>query len=141
MYMDLIQQPDQALVHLAFHCCLKDGGLQSEELDLLSTTFVAKGINKNLDLKEEMIHYRSYFHNIKDETRYLHFLFDTIQPYNKLALFAFCAEIVYQNGRVSLAEEVLLQKIASVLYISENENLVIQKLITELNDVERRNAF
>ena len=141
MYRDLIHTPDQALVHLAVHCCLKDGDLQSEELDFMATTFVAKGLNKNLNLKDEMLHYQSYHLAIKDETAYLSFLFDTIKPYNKLALFAFCAEIIYRNGRVSLSEEVLLEKIASLLYVKENENIVIQQLITELNDVEQRNAF
>lgn len=141
MYTELIKTPDQALVHLAVHCCLKDGDLQSEELDFMATTFVAKGINKKLDLKEEMQHYQSYCSSKRDEMPYLHFLIDTIRPVNKLALFAFCAEIVYRNSRVSLSEEVLLGKIASILYVREEESNVIQQLITELNDVEKRNAF
>lgn len=141
MYKELIRTPDQALVHLAVHCCLKDGDLQSEELDFMATTFVAKGLNKNLNLKEEMAHYQSYRPVIKDETAYLDFLLDTIQPFHKLALFAFCAEIIYRNGRVSFSEEVLLGRMASLLYVTEEQSNVIQQLITELNEVEQRNAF
>lgn len=141
MYRNLLHSPDQALVHLAFHCCLKDGDLQDEELDLLSNNFVAKGINKELDFREEMRHYQSYYKAINDETAFLQFLIETIHPQNKLALFAFCAEIILRDGNVSISEEVLLNKIANALYIKDNENLVIQNLITELNSVEKNNAF
>lgn len=141
MYREFIATPEQALVHLAFHCCLKDGELGDEELDYISTTFVAKGLNKNLRLKEEIEHYQSYRRSIKDEAIFLLFLINTIHPYNKLALFAFCAEIIYRDNKVSLSEEVLLRKLASLLYVSDNETFVIQKLITEMNDVEKRNAF
>lgn len=141
MYQDFITTPDQALVHLAFHCSLKDGEFTSEELDYISATFVAKGLNKELNLKYEIEHYKTYRPQIKDETVFLMFLIDKIHPFNKLALFAFCAEIIYRDNKVTLSEEVLLGKIASLLYISDNDNLAIQKLITELNDVERKNAF
>lgn len=141
MYRDLISSPDQALVHLAFHCCLKDGELHDTELDLISTTFVAKGLNKNMDLKEEMKTYQSYVSNIRDETAYLIFLIQNIAPTYKLALFAFCAEIVNRDGNISLSEEVLLNKIASLLYIKDQDNIAIQKLIAELTIVEKQNNF
>lgn len=141
MYQQYITSSDQALVHLAFHCCLKDGNLQESELDFLSSTFVSKGLNKSLDLKEEIQHYRTYAASIKDEADFLHFLLETIAPKNKLALFAFCTEIIYRDGNISIAEEVLLNKIASLLYIKDNENLTIQNLIAEMNAVEKRNAF
>ncbi|WP_121355086.1 TerB family tellurite resistance protein [Flavisolibacter nicotianae] len=141
MYRTLLSTPDQALVHLAFHCCLKDGELQNEELDFLSSTFVAKGINKSLNLKEEMQQYQSYYKNISDESSYVQFLIETIRPNNKLALFAFCTEIIYRDNNISISEEVLLNKIAGYLYVKDSENLAIQNLITELNDVEQNNAF
>ena len=141
MYRTLITSPDQALVHLAFHCCLKDDTLQDEELDLVAANIIAKGINKTLNLKEEMQHYQSYYKSIKDELVYLDFLIDTINPKNKLALFAFCAEMVYRDNVISLAEEVLLNKIASLLHVRDEENIAVQKLVCELNEVESRNAF
>lgn len=141
MYEQYINSTDQALVHLAFHCCLKDGNLQDQEMDFLSSTFVSKGLNKSLDLKEEIQHYRTYAAGIKDEAGFLHFLLDTIAPKNKLALFAFCAEIIYRDGNISLTEEVLLNKLAGLLYVKDTENLTIQNLISEMNEVEKRNAF
>lgn len=141
MYREHIHSADQALVHLAFHCSLKDGELQERELDFLSSTFVAKGLNKELKLNDESQHYQSYYKNINDETAFLRFLLEVIRPQNRLALLAFCAEIVYRDNNVSISEEVLLNKVASLLYIKDQDNLTIQNLITELNNVERNNAF
>lgn len=141
MYQDQINSPDQALVHLAFHCCLKDGQLHEKELEMISATFVAKGLNKHLDLKQEIQAYRRYFKNISDETAYLKYLIGHIAPRHKLALFAFCAEIINRDGRISYSEEILLNRIASLLYIKESENTITQRLIAELNAVEKANAF
>lgn len=141
MYQQYINTSDQALVHLAFHCCLKDGKIQETELDFLSGTFAAKGLNKLFDFKEEMANYRSYFTEMKDETNYLNFLIEKINPRSHMALFAFCAEIICRDGNISISEEVLLNKTANLLHIKDAENLTIQKLITEMNAVEKRNAF
>lgn len=141
MYQQYIASPDQALVHLAFHCCLKDGTLQDEELDTIANTFASKGLNKSLSLKDEMLHYQSYFKEPINESGYLDFLIETIAPKNKLALFAFCAEIIYRDGRVAISEEVLLNRLAALLYINENESTAVQNLISEMNDVEKRGAF
>lgn len=141
MYRELLHSADQALVHLAFYCGLKDGSLQERELDFLSTTFAAKGLDKTLDLKVEMAHYQSYQKMIGDETVFLKFLIDTIRPRYKLALFAFCAEIIYRDGNIAIPEEVLLNKIADILCVKDEENLLVQNLIAELNQVEKNNAF
>ena len=141
MYRDAINTADQALVHLAFHCCMKDGELQDEELDLIATSFVAKGVNKELDLKEEMKTYLSYFRKITDESTYLIFLIRAIDPTYRMALFAFCAEIVYRNNRVSFGEEILLNKLAGLLYVSETESTAVQRLINEMYQVEKANHF
>ena len=141
MYYNLISTADQALLHLAFHCSLKDGELHQEELDLIATTVVAKGLNKEMDLKKEMENYQAYYKTIKDETAYLAFLVGSLNPTNKLALFAFCAEIINRDGNISLSEEILLNKIAGLLYVRDQENITIQKLIAELNQVEKNNAF
>ncbi|HEY1022750.1 MAG TPA: hypothetical protein VGE06_10590 [Flavisolibacter sp.] len=141
MYREAINSADQALVHLAFHCCLKDGELQEEELDLIATSFVAKGVNKSLNLKEEMRSYQSYYKKITDESTYLIFLIRAIDPLYRMALFAFCAEIVYRNNRVSFGEEILLNKLAGLLYISEAENTAVQRLINEMYQVENANRF
>lgn len=141
MYQDQIKSPDQALVHLAFHCCLKDGELHDKELEMISSAFVAKGLNKALDIKQEMQFYQNYYRTIKDETGYLIFLTQSIAPKYRMALFAFCAEIIYRDGNISLSEEVLLNKIADLLYVKDQENLAVQRLITELNAVEKANSF
>lgn len=141
MYQNLINTPDRALVHLAFHCSLKDGELHETELDLISANFVDKGLNKELDLKQEMESYQSYYKTLRDESSFLNFLVQAIRPKHKLALFAFCAEIINRDGNISLSEEVLLNKIASLLYIRDQENMAVQKLIAELNEVEKMNAF
>src|SRR5207248_1476097 len=99
------------LIHLAFHCSMKDGSLQDEELDLIANTIVAKGLNKTMNLKEEMKHYQSYYKTIKDELVYLDYLITNINPKNRLALFAFCAEICWRDSVIALSEEVLLNKI------------------------------
>lgn len=140
-YSTYVQSRDQAVVHLAFHCCLKDGELQPEELDFLATTFAAKGINRQLNLKEEMEHYRSYYKTLSYDSAYVKYLLDTIHPKNKLALFAFCAEIIYRDNHIAISEEVLLNEIANHLSIRSTESSVVQDLITELNDVEENNAF
>ena len=141
MYQNLIITSDQALVHLAFHCSLKDGTLHEQELELVSATIVNKGINKSLNLKEEMLSYQNYRNNLRDESAYLQFLLNLISPKYKLALFAFCAEIINRDGNISLTEEVLLNKIAGLLYIRDQENITVQKLIAELSAVEKANSF
>lgn len=141
MYREAINSADQALVHLAFHCCLKDGEMQPEELDLIAASFVAKGVNKELNLKEEMSTYLSYYKGMADETSYLIFLLHAIAPTNRLALFAFCAEIVYRNNKVSFGEEILLKKLAGLLYVTEAESTTVQRLIHELYQVEVANRF
>lgn len=141
MYREAINSPDQALVHLSFHCSLKDGELHDAELDMISTTFVAKGLNKKFDLKKEIQLYQQYQKTIKDENAYLLFLLHTINPKYKLALFAFCAEIINRDGNISLSEEIMLNRIAGLLYIRDEDNLVVQRLIAELNAVEKNNTF
>lgn len=141
MYREKIRSADQALVHLAYHCCLKDGEMQAEELDLIAASFVAKGVNKDLDLKEEMKVYQSYANDLRDETTYLIFLISTISPKYKLALFAFCADIVYRNHQVTMGEEILLHKLAGLLYISETESTTLQRFIHEMYLVEKANQF
>ncbi|NTS41213.1 TerB family tellurite resistance protein [Flavisolibacter sp. BT320] len=141
MYREKIYSADQALVHLAYHCCLKDGEMQPEELDLIATSFVAKGVNKNLDLKEEMKAYQSYAKDLTDETTFLIFLISTISPKYKLALFAFCADIIYRNHQVTMGEEILLHKLAGLLYITETESTTLQRFIHEMYLVEKANQF
>jgi uncharacterized tellurite resistance protein B-like protein len=141
MYREMINTSDQALVHLAFHCCLKDGEMQEEELDFISASFVAKGVNKELNLKEEMRSYQSYYRQISDETGYLIFLIHAIDATYRMALFAFCVEIVYRNNRVSFGEEILLNKLAGLLYVNEAESMAVQRLLHEMYQVEVANRF
>ena len=141
MYQNLIGNKDEALVHLFFHCCMKDGEFGEAELQTVSDIIVSAGLNKSLNLKDEMNKYRQYNKSINDETGYLSFLIEIIRPANRLALFSFCAELFLSDKNVTLSEEMLINKIAGFLFIKPTESLTVQQLIVELNAVQSGQSF
>lgn len=141
MYRQLIDSKDKALVHLFFHCCMKDGEFGEAELQTVSDMIVSAHLNKGLNLKDEMSDYRAYRSSINDETGYLSFLLSVIKPSNRLALFSFCAELFLSDKNVTLSEEVLINKIAGLLYIKPPQSLTVQQLIMELNAVQSGQTF
>ncbi|MES2881317.1 MAG: TerB family tellurite resistance protein [Bacteroidota bacterium] len=141
MYRELVNTKDKALVHLFFHCCLKDGDFGEAELQTVSDMIVSAHLNQTLNLTDEMNNYRRYKSSIVDETNYLSFLMEVINPANRLALFSFCAELFLSDKNVTLSEEVLINKIAGLLYIKPPQSLTVQQLIMELNAVQSGQTF
>ena len=136
MYSQSVTTPDQALCHLYFHCCLKDGKLSPAEIDGLADRFVTLGMQKQLNFKDEMRAYRSYKRDIIDEWLYLDYLIKLINPINMLALYSHCMELLVSDEQYDRAEESLIKKIASLLDIEEEQQQIIQKLVLERKVVE-----
>ena len=66
MYRDYITTQEEALCHLFFHCCLKDDVFQEPELNQVSQKIVDLGLRSELNVKEEVIHYREYKSHIRN---------------------------------------------------------------------------
>jgi len=136
MYSQSVTTPGQALCHLYFHCCLKDGALSPAEIDGLADRFVALGMQKEMNFKDEMRAYKSYKRDIIDEWLYLDYLIKLISPINTLALYSHCLELLVSDEQFDRAEESLIKKIASLLDIEEAQQEIIQKLVLERKVVE-----
>lgn len=141
MYKDYVTSQEEALCHLFFHCCLKDGVFEEPELDQVSAKIVSLGLRSTLNIKEEVIHYTTYKPSITDETEYLQHLMRLINPVNDLALYSFCLELMLSDSSFDLSEEILTDKIAEVLEIEQSERQVIKKLMTQRKVVETDNLF
>src|ERR1700761_846142 len=82
MYTSIVNNQDQALAHLFFHCCLEDENFTQTEMDDLSAKLVILGLNTRINVKEELVTYRSYRKEIPDEQLYIRFLLSLIKPVN-----------------------------------------------------------
>jgi len=138
MFDTLVTTQDQALCHLYFHCCLKDGVLTDTETDALAERFVTLGLQKNINFKNEMHAYRSYKDHITDEMIYLEHLMRLINPTNELALYSHCAELTISDELLDSSEETLLKNIATILEIDERKQNVIKSLVVERKVVETK---
>jgi len=138
MYSTLVKSQDQALCHLYFHCCLKDGVLSEAETDALAERFVTLGMQKTLNFKNEMDAYQSYRNDVKDEPLYLEYLLQLVNPVNELALFSNCVELAVSDELLDTREESLLKKIGSILNIDELKQQTIQSLVVEKKVVETK---
>src|SRR5687768_11158452 len=127
MYKEYVTTQEEALCHLFFHCCLKDGIFEEPELDQVSAKIVSLGLRSTLSIKEEVIHYTTYKPSIIQETEYLEHLVRLINPVNDLALYSYCIELMLSDSSFDLAEEILTDKIAEVLKIEQAERQVIKK--------------
>jgi uncharacterized tellurite resistance protein B-like protein len=136
MYNELVTSQDQALCHLYFHCSLKDGKLSPAETDGLADRFVALGMQKRMNFKNEMNAYRSYKNDIIDEHLYLEYLIQLINPTNELDLYSYCVELTVSDELMDIAEESLVKKIALILNIDEEQQQLIKKLMVERKVVE-----
>ncbi len=138
MYDKLVTTQDQALCHLYFHCCLKDGMLTEAETDALAERFVTLGLQKNINFKDEMNAYRSYKNHIIDEMIYLEHLLRLINPSNELALYSHCVELTLSDELLDTSEEQLLKKLAMILDIDERKQVLIKNLLVERKVVETK---
>jgi uncharacterized tellurite resistance protein B-like protein len=131
MYTTEIRAQEQAICHLFFHCCLKDGVFSDPELIEVSSRLVDVGLHKQLDFKAEVQVYQNYKPTITDESAYLEFLIRMITPVNNLALYSYCVELMLSDSTFSPGEESLLNKLALLLDISSEEQTVTKKLVAE----------
>ena len=141
MYTEQIKTQDEAICHLFFHCCLKDGRFTETEIDTVSELLVRAGFHGKLNFKDEIIKYRSYDTTITDDEEYIQFLVRLIQPANELALYSYCVELCLGDAELSLTEEKLLNTIARALDITIQEQAVITKLEAERKVVETQKLF
>ena len=140
MYQDYITSKDEAICHLFLHCCFKDGNFSREEIDSVSSKFVDLEIHRDLNFKEELIHYQSYKSSINDENEYLQYIFKLINAVQDLALYSYCFELCLSDQQLSAEEENLLTKIATILDIND-EKITIDKLIIQRKAVEIEKIF
>ena len=140
MYKNYITSQDEAICHLFLHCCFKDGNFSQEEINTVASKFVDLQIHKDLNFKEELLHYKSYKENIEDETAFLQYLFKLINPVQDLALYSYCVELCLSDQKLTIEEESLLTKIATLLDI-EAEKTLLDKLITQRKAVEIEKIF
>jgi uncharacterized tellurite resistance protein B-like protein len=141
MYQDKIVTRDQALCHLFFHCCLKDEVYTESEMDLLSRQIVNHHLNKQLDLKEEMIIYRCYFNEIPDDESYIKFLVQKIQPVNRLALYSYCMELRLGDNEMRPEEQQVLQYIGHALNLEEGEQAITKAIFIQRYMVEKEGRY
>jgi len=141
MYSTYIQTTDKALCHLFLHCCYKDGDFTEAEMDNVSAKFVALGLNKDLNFKEELVAYKSYRLNILNEKQYIQDLIQQINPTSELALFSYCMELGLSDSSLDFIEKDLIDIIGDVLEVEEDEQETIQKLMIQRQLVAENKFF
>ena len=141
MYINEVKSQDQALCHLFFHCCFKDGEFNDPEKTDVSERLVEAGLYKHLNFKEEIQKYQSYKSEIFDEDAYLDFLIKMITPVNGIALYSYCVELVFSDSSLSQGEENLLEKIAGILEVNDSEQAIIKKLMAQRKVVKTEKIF
>jgi hypothetical protein len=141
MYTSIVNNQDQALAHLFFHCCLEDETFTPAEMDDLSAKLVILGLNTRINIKEELVTYRSYRSDIPDEQLYIRFLLALIKPVNELALYSWCVELCIDEPALDAREEALLHKIAVELRLDNIDATVIRNCIAQRKAVELKKIF
>lgn len=136
MYQQLVTTQNQAICHLFFHCCMKDGRFEDAELNQVSEKMVLLGLNKELDFKKEVISYQQYRPLLNDEKSYIQHLIELINPVNDLALFSYCVELMVSDGLLELTEESLSTNIAQTLNMEEAAKQTIVKLVLQRKVIE-----
>lgn len=131
MYNTEVNTQGEALCHLLFHCCLKDGRFEKGEIDKVSDIFIQFDLQHELNFKKEVIKYRQYAPSITDDKEFIDYLLKLIMPVNELALFSWCVELTLSDNNLSLEEEVLLDKVGAALEINREEIDVIKKLMIQ----------
>ena len=141
MYSNIVNNQDQALCHLFFHCCLEDNQFSEQEMNDLSGKLVALGLRNKMNIKDELISYRSYKPEITDEQAYIRWLLGLIKPVNELALYSYCVELCIDDPNLDAREEALLTKIAAGLEIPMEASILINRLIAQRKAVETQKIF
>ena len=141
VYRLVVDEQDQALCHLFFHCCLEDEQFTASELDDLSSKLTLLGLPPRIDIKKELIAYLAYKPFIGDEQIYIRHLLRLIQPVNELALYSYCTELILDDPVLDPREEALLVKIAAELKLPPEEAVRINRLIAQRKAVEIKKIF
>ena len=141
MYTEKVTTQDQAVCHLFFHCCLKDGRFSASEIDAVSGQIVTAGLHGKLNFKDEVIKYQSYQASITDEMGYINYLVQLIKPVNELALYNYCVDLCLGDANLNMEEEKLLDNISEALKIPVAERSVIKKLAAQRKVVETQKVF
>ena len=141
MYKSYVTTQEEAICHLFFHCCMKDGVFNEPELDQIASKIIRLGLRSELNVKEEVIHYTTYKPGITNETEYLQFLLNLIKPVNELALYSYCLELMLSDSSFDLSEEILTEKIAGLLNIEKSDQQIIKKLMAQRKVVETDKLF
>ena len=141
MYTNVVNGQDQALCHLFFHCCLEDDKFSEAEMNDLSAKLVALGLQPKVHIKDELVSYRSYKPDIRDEKAYLVYLIQLIRPVNELALYSYCIELCISDPSLDAREDSLLARLAEVLEIEPGIAIIIEKLIAQRRAVELQKVF
>jgi len=141
MYTSIVNNQDQALCHLFFHCCLEDDRFSEQEMDDLSGKLVSLGLRTKMSIKEELLTYRNYRSAITDEQVYIRYLIGLIKPVNELALYSYCVELCIDDPILDAREEALLVKIGEELDIPVTDSLTINRLIAQRKAVEIQKIF
>jgi hypothetical protein len=140
-YVPIVGEPDQALCHLFFHCCLEDERFNASELDDLSARLVGLGVPPRIDIKKELISYLAYKPAIRDEQVYIRYMFRLISPVNELALYSYCTELLLDDPVSDPRKGTLLKKIAAELNLTRDEVQLVNLLIAQRKAVARRKIF
>jgi len=141
MYTSIVNDQDQALAHLFFHCCLEDENFTQAEMDDLSAKMVILGLNTRINVKEQLVKYRSYRNEIPDEQLYIRHLLGLIKPVNDLALYSWCVELCIDDPTLDAREEALLHKIAVELQLDNIDATVVRNCIAQRKAVELKKIF
>jgi len=141
MYSTIVNSQDQALCHLFFHCCLEDDRFSETEMEDLSGKLVSLGLRTKINVKDELVNYRSYRSTIADEQVYIRWLLGLIKPVNELALYSYCVELCIDDPLLDAREEALLVKIGAELDIPTTDSLTINRLIAQRKAVEIQKIF
>ena len=141
MYHDYITTQDEAICHLFLHCCFKDGKFSHDEIDNISSKFVELQMYRDLNFKEQLLHYQLYNTEITDETAYLRYLIMMINPVQNFALYAYCCKLCLSDKLLSIEEESLLIQVAALVDIDDAEKNVIDTLITQRKAVALQKIF
>ena len=141
MYSTIVSNQDQALCHLFFHCCLEDDRFSETEMEDLSGKLVSLGLRTKINVKDELVNYRSYRSTIADEQVYVRWLLGLIKPVNELALYSYCVELCIDDPLLDAREEALLVKIGAELDIPTTDSLTINRLIAQRKAVEIQKIF
>ena len=141
MYNNIVKDQDQALCHLFYHCCLEDDQFTEAEMDNLSAKLVTLGLQPKVNIKDELVSYRSYRSSIADERSYLIYLIRLINPVNELALYSYCLELCISDPSLDAREESFLTILADILEIEPGIAQIIEKLSAQRRAVEIQKVF